>query len=396
MQEVNSSHSILNLTETCTGCFACANVCPKDAITLPANFEGFYFPSIDQDRCINCGLCDKICPQIHQPVLYKMQKAYYGYSKDNAVRKASSSGGLFHEFATTVIQGGGVVYGASFNYDGLVRLECHSTNEVTLQELMRSKYVQSHIGYAFRQIKEDLRNGIQVLFCGTPCQAAGLKSFLKHNYNNLILVDFVCHGVPSMDLLQKHISYLGITNVKDINFRPKNRGWVDDFEIKYSQKKSPKKIRLRRIPWGLDEYFYTFETYKNTRRSCRNCAYCNGNRAADISIADFWGVKSYKPELWDAKGLSLILANTESGINFIQKCNHPDKRVIEELPTKNAEYAYERVRTNSDSPYQNKIRDMFLHDVYSCGYEKALKKHKLKTPWLSLLKYKVRKLLKMA
>ncbi len=388
-----SNHDILSLKEACTGCFSCANVCPKDAISLPPNEEGFYFPSIQQDRCVDCGLCDKVCPQLHQPELCTMQKAFYGYSTDDTVRKSSSSGGMFHEFATSVLKSGGVVYGASFNYGGLVRLECHSTREVALSDLMRSKYVQNYIGYAFRQIKKDLQNGIQVLFCGTPCQVAGLKSYLRQDYNNLILVDFVCHGVPSMDLLQKHLAYLGIKNVVDINFRPKNRGWVDDFEIKY--RKSQNKIRLRRIPWGFDEYFYAFQSYKNTRRSCRNCSYCNGQRAADITIADFWGVKKFKPELWDEKGLSLIIANTVRGIDFILDCRKEDCNIIEEMPIEYAQYVYDRVRTNPESPYQNKTRDSFLHDVYTLGYEKAIKRNKLKAPWFSVLKYNVRKHLGM-
>ena len=199
-----NNHKILELGSACTGCFACSNICPKDAITLPENNEGFYNPVIDEDKCINCSLCDKTCPRVEEKQYHTMQKAYYGWVNDLEVRKNSSSGGIFNLLSSKILKEGGVVYGASFNYDGILRLECHSTDEVSIQELQRSKYVQSHIGYAFRKIKENLIEGRKVLFCGTPCQVDGLKSFLRKEYTNLITVDFVCHGVPSMSLLNLH------------------------------------------------------------------------------------------------------------------------------------------------------------------------------------------------
>lgn len=384
-----NKQTILSLVETCTGCFACANVCPKDAITLPINEEGFYYPQIDANQCINCGLCDKICPQINQHKTYTMQKAYYGWCIDDNIRKQSSSGGMFAMLATTILKNGGVVFGASFNYENTLRLECHSTEEVPLKELQRSKYVQSYIGYAYRDVKKLLNEGRKVLFAGTPCQNAALSSYLNKDYNNLLLVDFICHGVPSMDLLQKHIDYLGIKNVTEINFRPKNRGWVDDFEIKY-QKKQGKQSLIRRIPWEFDEYFCCFQSYKNTRRSCRNCLYCNGKRCSDITLADFWGVQKFKPELWDKRGISLVLSNTEQGSKFVEAIKELDTCILESLELKYAKYVYERSRISFDSPYQNKDRDRFLKDVYTLGYKKALTLNGLKTNMFSIFKYNVK------
>lgn len=389
------NHKILGLTETCTGCFACANACPKDAISLSANFEGFYFPIVETNKCINCGLCDKVCPQIMPQRYSTMQRAYYGWSKKDDIRKQSSSGGIFYHLSEEVLGKGGIVYGSSFNYSGLFRLECHSTKEVTIQELMRSKYVQSYIGYSFRQIKEELTSGILVLFCGTPCQVAGLKSFLRKEYSNLILVDFVCHGVPSIDLLQKHLEYIGINNVVDINFRPKNTGWVDDFEIQYKSKFLKSTVtRIRRIPWMFDEYFYMFETDKSIRRSCRNCTFCNGKRASDITIADFWGIKQYKPELWDPKGISLILVNTTSGLTLINDVMSNSLVYCKDLPLQYAKYVYLKERTSPDSPYQNRVRDKFLHDVYTIGYSKAIKKHCLKSSRVKLFIFKAKKIIR--
>lgn len=385
--EKNKTHKILSLTETCSGCFACANICPKDAITLPTNFEGFYFPVIDQGKCIDCGLCDKVCPQLTEMTGNRMQRAYYGWSNDDAVRKSSSSGGIFNALAIATLKDGGVVYGAAFNYEGMVRLECRSTEEVALNELMQSKYVQNYIGYAFRKIKADLKNSKKVLYCATPCQVAGLKSYLgKMDCSQLITVDFICHGVPSMDLLQKHLNYLGIKYVEDINFRPKNRGWVDDFEILFKKNPSSPDIKCRRIPWRYDEYYNIFQKYCNIRRSCRNCPYSQGVRLSDITIADFWGVKKFNPELWDARGISLIIANSNQGISIVNNLDN-EQCTIKELPLKYAEYVYERDRQSPDSPYQSKKRDAFLHDVYTLGYEKALKRHGYKTQKVSLLNY---------
>lgn len=384
---MNASHKILSLTEVCSGCFACANVCPKDAITLPANYEGFYFPEIDQTKCIDCGLCDKVCPLLKETSGSQMQHAFYGWANDDIVRKASSSGGIFNVLAQKILKEEGLVYGAAFNYKGMVRLECRSSDEVSLKELMRSKYVQNYIGYAFRSIKSDLLNGKNVLFCGTPCQVAGLKSYLgKTDSSRLITVDFICHGVPSMDLLQRHLDYLGIKHVKEIIFRPKNRGWVDDFEIIYKKNPAKPDSKCYRIPWRYDEYYNIFQKYCNIRRSCRNCPYSRGYRLADLTIADFWGVKRYKPELWDARGISLILSNNERGTHIINNLDNK-QCTIKVLPMEFAYYVYASDRQSPESPYQSKVRDAFLHDVYTLGYEKALSRHKFKTNRTTILKY---------
>lgn len=388
-----SEHKILSLKETCTGCFACANICPKDAIKMVPNFEGFLMPDIVESDCINCGLCDAICPEFSSPQTASMKKAYYVKASDE-IRKTSSSGGAFHLLAENILQEGGVVYGAAFNYENKdVILECRSTDEVPFESLKRSKYVQSFIGYAFRNVKGDLIKGKKVLFCGTPCHIAGLKSYLKKDYGNLITVDFVCHGVPSIDLLNKHLDYIGVKNVVEINFRPKNRNWVDDFEIRYSTENS-KKIRLRRIQWNFDEYFGTFEKYQNIRRSCRNCHYCNGQRASDITLADFWGVQNYNKELFDPKGLSLVMANSFKGEGILLSLSNNDSYTIQEIPTKYASYVYSRVRTAPDSPYRNNVRDIFLHDVYTMGYKRALQKNGLRVSRVSLYKHQVKSLIK--
>lgn len=384
-----SKRNILTLQETCSGCFACANVCPKDAISLPENKEGFYFPQIDSSKCIDCGLCDKICPNLTRSGALTMQKAFYGWSNNDDVRKASSSGGIFYHLASTIIENTGIVYGASFNYKDMIRLECHSTDEVDLQELMRSKYVQSHVGYAYRKIKDDLNNGRKVLFCGTPCQVGGLKSYLRRDYDNLILVDFVCHGVPSMSMLRLHIKYLGLKNITEICFRPKNREWLDDFEIIYDSGK-----RKYSIPWQFDEYFKAFQYYKNIRRSCKHCIYSRGLRQSDITIADFSGYRKYAPSIYDPKGISLVLANSRRGMGLLNSFKLNTSVTLNEIPLKFAEYAYARDRESEDFYYKLDERNRFINSVYQHGYKNAIKQSGLKTRKIDLYVFKLKRIVK--
>lgn len=362
------SRKVETLKDSCTGCFACSNVCPVHAIDMPENEEGFYFPRVDYQKCVNCGLCDKSCPVLSPGVKTQMRKAYYGYSLDDNVRKTSSSGGVFSLLSFATTDRGGVVYGASFNYKPILRLECHSTREVSLDELKRSKYVQSYIGEAFTQIKYDLEKGIKVLFCGTPCQVDGLVSFLKKDYSNLITVDFVCHGVPSAHMLREHLKMLNMKNVKLINFRPKNKSWVDDLVIEYG--KGQKYTNY----WRNDEYFWLFQSYRSIRRSCYNCRYCNGNRASDITLADFWGYKAYNPSIYDSRGVSLVLVNTERGMKCIEELMVSGRCLLEEIDTKYAAYAYARKREGNQNGYDLDARNEFFATIKDKGYEAALKK----------------------
>lgn len=358
---------ILHIGARCTGCFACQNACPHDAISFNEHNEGFYYPSIDAKRCVNCGICDKICPRVVSTERYTMKAAYYGWSNDVKTREQSSSGGLFAELAQLILTDGGCVYGAAFNYANEIRLETYSTDEVPLLELLKSKYVQSYVGEAFRNIKTQLKSGRKVLFCGTPCQVEGLRAYLGNDYKNLLLVDFICHGVPSMDLLRKHLNMLKLTGIREINFRPKVSSWVDYFLIKHSKGE-------RKIHWMLDEYFYSFEKNKNIRQACMNCEYCNGARSADITLADFWGIHKYAPEEYDPKGISLILCNTDKGTSFLNSLIKTNTITYRSLPLLYAEYVYERNRSK-ETGYDIDSRNRFITDVYTIGYFRALKKN---------------------
>lgn len=374
---VDKRRQITGLKDSCTGCFACMNACPVKAITLPENGEGFYFPRVNYNTCIDCGLCDKTCPVLNKKELNTMRQAWYGWVNDDKLRKESSSGGVFGLLANEIINDGGVVYGSSFNYGDYLRLECHSSAEVGLNPLMKSKYVQSYIGDAFSIIRDDLDNGKRVLFCGTPCQVDGLLHFLKNIKQNLLTADFVCHGVPPMALLREHLSMLRIKNVENIDFRPKNRNWVDDIVIEHDGGKKYQNY------WANDAYFRSFEKAGNMRRSCYNCAYCNGCRASDITLADFWGYRDYDPSIYDAKGISLVLANTEVGQTTIENLAQKVSCSLTQIDTLYAEYAYRRIR-NGQNGYIIESRNSFYKDVDELGYCTAVERHcpALKKPTL--------------
>lgn len=351
----------------CTSCFACFNICPKQAITMPEDAEGFYTPKVDYDKCIGCGLCDNTCPQLNNHQLFTAQKSWYGYQVNESERKASSSGGLFGALATPILQEKGVVYGAAFNYgETFLRLACYSTDEIELDALKKSKYVQSYVGDAFIRVKRDLEHGRKVLFCGTPCQVDGLRQVLKKYYQNLLTVDFVCHGVPPMSLLRDHLHMLGFEKVTSIDFRPKHHSWMDNFDIKNGASR-----RSYSNYWGNDAYYYSFEKAYNTHRSCGNCRYCNGLRASDITLADFWGYKGYDKTIYDPKGISLIIANTPKGIGAVEAIGR--ECVLNEIDLKFSEYVYSRKRGGEiEGYYDMKRRNSFFGKLKVYGYQEVV------------------------
>ncbi|MBQ2787053.1 MAG: Coenzyme F420 hydrogenase/dehydrogenase, beta subunit C-terminal domain [Bacteroidaceae bacterium] len=236
---------ILNIDKECTGCSACASICAKKAITIGYNDEFFYRPQVNNDICVNCGLCEKVCPVL-SPKQEKVSLDFTSYmikADDPVLVKKSSSGGAFSLLADIVMQEGGVVYGARYNFEK-ERLEHCSTDECSIEELRKSKYIESYIGDTYIKIRKNIEEGRKVLFCGTPCQNAGLASYLKTrrtDSRNLITIEFICHGVPSNKFFTEYKHYIEKkygAKLTHVNFRPKNLGWREpNFQLTFANDK---------------------------------------------------------------------------------------------------------------------------------------------------------------
>lgn len=296
--------------KNCCGCEACSNVCPVNAISMIEDDKGFKYPIIDTNKCIKCNKCNNVCPIINKQSQKsnKYPDTYACINKDENVRIESSSGGIFTSIAEYILNQNGVVFGAKFdnNYN-VVHDYIDDKNE--LYKFRGSKYVQSSINNSYIKAREFLEEGKKVLFTGTPCQIAGLKKFLNKDYENLYTQDIICHGVPSNKVWKKYLKEIakenGITNV---NFRDKEKyGW-NHFSLKiktedYEQNEEHSK----------DNYMRAFLRNVSLRDSCYSCKFKEKIKDADITLADFWGIKNILPKINDEKGTSLVFLNSKKG-----------------------------------------------------------------------------------
>ena len=304
--------------DKCTACTACFSVCPKHAITMEADSLGFLYPSIDQSKCIDCGLCVKICP-VNNPVeLSCPQYSIAGYSKDCDDRKTSASGGAASVFSTYILRRGGVVYGCV--QENVFQI-CHKriAEIKDSNQLKGSKYVHSPLGQSFQMIKKDLKDGLEVLFIGTPCQCAGLKNFLRKEYDNLYVIDICCHGVPSQKFLKDEIYSLQrkgkvpyeVQNVK-VSFRKKFFPAKDKLKYGFFLDLLDKRIYSSYVP--NNNYISGFLSGLFFRPNCFKCTYASKNRCTDITLADHWGMgKSLNADMNVQRGLSTFLITSAKG-----------------------------------------------------------------------------------
>ena len=302
----------------CSGCSACQQACPFDALEMKPDEEGFMFPSKDINKCTNCGLCERICPFPKPNYTNILKEAYGGYTKDISERKKSSSGALSYVISKAVIEEGGIVYGAFLDENLKVRhIGIDKVND--LWKIRSSKYVQSSNNNVFSQIKKKLDKNRLVYYTGTGCQVAGLKAFLKKDYPNLITSDLVCHGVPPQKLFDEHVRYLetNIANkIVSYSFRDdKHWGGCESIVTKDAQTHvKPSYI--------LSPYLYGFINGLTFRYSCYNCPYAHVPRQGDITLADLWGAKHLAKELNPNNGISLLLINSEKGKLWLEKIKH--------------------------------------------------------------------------
>ena len=302
----------------CCGCEACVQRCPKRCISLHRDQEGFLYPLVDESICINCGLCERVCPVINQGEPRKPLVTYAAKNQDESVRLSSSSGGVFTALAEQVIAQGGVVFGARFDESWNVVHDYVETVE-GLSAFRGAKYAQSRIGLCFLQAETFLRQGRQVLFSGLPCQIAGLKKFLRKDYDNLITVDLFCHGVPSplvwKRFLEEEVA-TPHTQLKSISFRDKASGWKN-YSFSYLQEDADG-IHLYRMLSAKNFFMRGFLDDLYLRPSCYHCPAKQCKSGSDLTIGDYWGIQQAHPELDDDKGVSAILVNTDKGAAILQ------------------------------------------------------------------------------
>ncbi len=310
--------------ENCCGCKACANICPKGAVTFADDEYGFSYPRIDSAKCVGCNLCVKIC-DFQQQVGVKRSyplKSFAAAIKDKDILEQSSSGGVFTALAMTTLENKGAVFGCVLNERNEPVHTC-VTNESDLEKMRGSKYAQSDVGFAYNEVKRRLLNGQDVLFTGTPCQVAALRSFLgESKYDNLLTVDLVCHGVPSAAMFQQYIAYLEHNykwKISKYRFRSKARGWgnfVQEVDVH-----SDGDVKKKYIGSNSEFYLPNFRKGNLNRPSCYQCKYACPERAGDFTIGDFWGYKKADIKIKAAKGLSVCLVNTEHGNDYIPAIN---------------------------------------------------------------------------
>lgn len=301
--------------EDCCGCSACVSICAHDAIIFEEDELGFCYPYVQLDKCTDCHLCENVCPILRnmdddaQESSGFVQRAYAAHSNDKSIHLNSSSGGIFLTISRYVIEHGGVVYGALYD-ENMAVTHGRASDNVEINALSGSKYSQSTTLGVFKQVKEDLKSDKWVLFTGTPCQVDGLRLFLKRDYPNLILIDLICHSVPSPKVFKDYLSFVRSKVGKKVvgfNMRSKEHGWGNNSMRLCFEDGSSCNNKLSNL-WST-----IYWSGLVLRPSCTKCQYANLNRRGDITIGDFWGVENHYPELVDKRGLSLVFVNSPKG-----------------------------------------------------------------------------------
>lgn len=307
--------TILALDGTkCTGCSACANICPKDAIHMTTDERGFIVPEIDSDKCISCSLCKKTCPKLNLKFPYEVQKNCYAFMASDEIRKVSASGGAFLACAEKILEEGGVVCGAGWTEDFGLR-HVIIENKTDLSKIYGSKYAQSSINDVFREIKKYVLSGRKVLFVGTPCQADGLRHYMQRDYQNLYIIDLLCRGVPSDEMFKRYMkeSY-GDEKISAVVQKSKKRfGWGAYTEIVHASGYTENYNMENNI------YMKAFLSDLMFRDSCYGCPYPQKKRVGDITLGDFWQIAKFNKSYDDRLGTSIVIANTEKGKNLVER-----------------------------------------------------------------------------
>lgn len=382
---------ILQDQDKCCGCEACKQICPQHCIQMNRNEEGFLYPEINNEKCIECGKCRKVCPVINYKQLDdsdQYPKAIGGWHKDSKVVQNSSSGGAFTLFAQYILDQNGYVFGCTLDRN-MHAVHVGVNNDRDLDLLRKSKYVQSEIGNVYNEIYEILKRGRNVLFVGTPCQAAGLFYFMKQktcDFNNvrhnLVICDFICHGVPSPEVFHQYIKDIEKKKKKKVitfNFRCKDHGWRASglqlgTEIIYEDKE-----RERKYPAFKDAYMNGFLDDVYLRKSCYSCNFKQKRHCySDITLADFWGVNFCYPQLNNKKGTSLILIHNTWGekiFDLVKQDFFYEECDINKALLKN--------RTITRSAGYGEKREKFFENYQKLQFCQVMRRHMTAFHWIS-------------
>lgn len=310
---------MINIIEkvNCCGCSACVQACPKQCICFDEDEQGFRYPLVNKDLCVDCGLCENVCPCLNQNEKKEPLKVVAAKNPNEDVRLKSSSGGFFSMIAEKIIDEGGVVFGARFDENWEVMHDYTETLD-GIEAFRGSKYLQSRIGETYRQTRVFLNDGRKVLFSGTGCQIAGLKKFLRKDYDNLLTIEILCHSVPSPLVWRKYMNEKCNGNqIESINFRDKRSGWSN-----YSYSIVVKHNGGEYIESASGHYMRGLTSNLTTRPSCSQCPARFGKSGADIVLGDCWGIWNLKPEMDDNKGVSIVETFSKKGQHFISDLNY--------------------------------------------------------------------------
>lgn len=355
---MKKSRYLYDNKKKCSGCGACYQICPTSAIHMEKDKEGFLYPIIDNGKCIRCGMCKKSCPIInYQCKTDNILGCYVGYNQNTSVRLNSSSGGVFSIIAEFILCRGGVVYGVAYDNQWNTHHICVEDKK-DLQMLRGSKYIQSKTENSFKETKERLERGQYVLYSGTECQISGLKRYLNKEYDNLITVGVLCHGVPSQLVWEKYIQNKiekNQSNISAISFRNKDSGWKD-----YSVVINFENGNIYRSKMSQDKYMNMFLSEICLRPSCYDCKFKKLERNSDITLGDCWGIERYMPEMDDNNGTSVILIHSKKG-----------KKIFESI--KNELNYKESDKDKAISPYADSRNSVVPH-INRKKYLKAVNK----------------------
>lgn len=357
----------LNNKYSCSGCTACAQSCPKQCITMSSDYEGFKYPIVDETRCIQCGICIKVCPwrkeKYQRPInCFTEPIVYAAKCKTKNIRLNSTSGGIFTVLSDYILQLQGGICGAVYN-TSTQKVEHTITFTTEGRNKMRgSKYVQSELSNTFQDIKTLLEQDKWLLFTGTPCQTAGLLSFLKKDYPKLVIVDILCHSVPSPLILHEILKKYAPTN---ISFRDKSLGWRKSysFQIKENNKIIHNNTFLNLFFKGLIN-----------RPSCYNCIFTNTYRASDLTIGDYWNIKAIDSKFEDPLGVSCILINSPKGKYIFEQIQNK----IENIRTDLKPALQACLQQHTTEPVQK--RRKFWTDYQEKGFDYCNKNYGYYTP----------------